>query len=118
MAWIYNIKTETDLIFFETCIYYNLKQHSYEAHNLPTVLGCLIMFALWRNKNPTCSFFFFPVNCPVMFKLFIILKYFIGSDDKFISAPPQYTGDKFNTVVEDSIVLKRKKGKSVLLLLT
>ena len=53
-----------------------------------------------------------------MFKLFIILKYFIGCDDKFISTPPQYTGDKFNTVVEDSVVLKRKKGKSVLLLLT
>ena len=53
-----------------------------------------------------------------MFKLFIILNYFKGSDDKFISAPPQYTGDKCNTVVEDSVVLKRKKGKSVLLLPT
>ena len=75
------------------------------------------MFAFWRNKNPICCFLF-PINCPVMFKLFIILNYFKGSDDKFISAPPQYTGDKCNTVIEDSVVLKRKKGKSVLLLPT
>lgn len=47
------------------------------------------------------------------FKLFIILKYFKGSDDGFISAPPQYTGYKCNIVVQNSVVLNRKKGKGI-----
>lgn len=38
----------------------------------------------------------------MIFKLFIILKYFKGSDDGFISTSLQYTGDKFSIVAHDN----------------